>query len=247
MEKTFLQPQWIQRGIPVSVDSRIREEVIDRRVMVDCNLFGGMEAVIPLESLTPERMDPFTAIYRIPKDMTQGRTITTVYSASFGENTRMPGANVHQTNNSHLMGAAGEVLDGAMEIPNVSTAYVQLIGENTVLIEGQLSLPSNIFLRCMLTHDQEMSSIKPSSYHAFSRLVVLATKAHIYQQNMIRMDMGQLHAGMQLGTFKEIIDEYADANELYYTHLQEVWRSTATLNDEERRRRHLKMLVGGGR
>lgn len=247
LERTFQDPRLHQRGIPVSVDARIRSEVIDKRVRVDCNLHGGLQATIPLASLQPEQLDPFSAIYRIPKSMTQGRTISSALSVSFGQNTRYPGAHQFLNRTSPLDSAVSQVLDSALPVPVVSTAYVQLIGENTIFIEGELTLPRDIYLRCVLTYDEEFSNIKPGSYLAFCQLVVLATKAYIYQHHQIPMDMGYLHGGMTLGTFKEIVDSYADANELYYIHLNEVWRKVAVMNDEQTFRRSLKLLVGHGR
>lgn len=247
LDRTFLDPRLIQRGVPVSVDTKIRSEVIEKRVLVDCNIYGAMQVAIPLAGLIPELLDPFSAIYRIPKSLTQGRSITSTLSVSFGQNTRMPGSNSFLNNSSPLITATNQILDSAMPIPTVSTAYVQLIGENTILIEGEITLPRDIYLRCMLSHDSEMTNIKPASYLTFSRLVVFAVKDHIYRNIQIPMDMGYLHSGMQLGTFKEIVDSYADASELYYTHLEEVWRKTSLMNDEISWRRHLKTLVGGGR
>ena len=247
LDRTFLDPRLVQRGVPVSIDARIRSEVIDKRVMTDCNLFGGMQAVIPLAGIIPTMVDPFKAIYVIPKSRTQGRTITSAFSVSYSEGAHGLNASHYLGNSSALSNALHQVLDSNLPVPLTSNAYVQMIGENTVFIEGEVVLPRDIFLRCMVSHDSEMSSIKPASYHTFAQLVILATKAHIYHNNYIPMDMGYLHAGMNLGSFKETIDGYADANELYYTHLNEVWRKTAVLNDEQSWRRHLKMLVGGGR
>lgn len=247
LEAAFQDNRMVQRGVPLSIDTRIREKVIDARVRVDCNLTGALQAVIPLQGIIPRRLDSFSAIYEVPKQLTQGRTITSVLSVSYGEAAHMPGSMHYMNNTSTLESGAGKILDSALDVPLVSSAYVQLIGENTVFIEGELSLPTNMFLRCWMTHDSEFSSIKPASYPVFTELAVLATKAYIYNQLLIPMDQGQLHFGMQLGSFREVVDSYADANQMYKEYLDERWRVTALLNDTLSWRQHLKQLSGGGR
>lgn len=247
LQAAFKDQRITQRGVPLSVDTRILEQVIDKRVRVDCNLKGAMQVVIPLVGITPERLDSFSAIYRVPKSITQGRRITSVLSISYGEGAHMPGAQQYLNTSSNMKMQVGKILDAALDLPLVSTAYLQLIGENTVFIEGELSLPTNMFLRCFVTHDSEFSSIKPSSYHSFTSMVVLAVKAHIYKELLVKMDMGQLHFGMQLGTFREIVDSYSDANEMYYEYLQQTWPKIALFSDELSLRQHLKLITGGGR
>lgn len=243
---TFIDTRLTQRGAAVSLDTRIREEVIDKRVRIDCNLTGALQVTIPLRGIVPKWIDTRSAVYHIPKSMTQGRTITTALSVAYGEAAHMPGSNYYMNNMSTMTSNMGKILDSAMDVPMVSTAYVQLIGENTIYVEGDLSLPTNTFLRCYVTHDTEFSSIKPASYLAFTKMVVLAAKDHVYRTMFVKMDQAQLHFGMQLGSFREIIESYSDASEMYYEYVRETWPRVATLNDENSFRRHLKLLVGGG-
>lgn len=242
----FTDTRITQRGVPVSLDTRIREEVIEKRIRIDCNLTGALQATIPLRGITPQWIDSRSTVYRIPKSMTQGRTITTALSVAYGEAAHMAGSNYYMNHTSTLSNNVGKILDSALDVPMVSTAYVQLIGENTIYVEGDLSLPTNTFLRCYVTHDTEFSNIRPASYHSFTRMAVLAAKDHVYRTMYVKMDQAQLHFGMQLGSFREIIEGYSDAAEMYYEYIREVWPKVALLNDENSFRRHLKLLVGGG-
>ena len=61
------------------------------------------------------------------------------------------------------------------------------------------------------------------------------------------MDMAELRGGHNLGKFKDIIENYADANELYDSYLKEKWQKISLLNDRESTTRLLKMVVGGPR
>ena len=46
LEKVFVSTIWDDDGLTVSLDARIREEVIEERVLVDCNLRYGQEITV---------------------------------------------------------------------------------------------------------------------------------------------------------------------------------------------------------
>ena len=247
MELAFLQTGSYDRRIPISLDTRIREKVIDQRVIPDCNLVGGSQVLIPLQGIDPEYVDaPFSAVYRIPKSLTQGRTITTALSVSYGDALTMGGQYVGPEQWNPMLDAGNQMLRASSPVPPVSTAQLELIGENTIFLRDTVSIPSILYLRCIVENAQEMNNIKPASYHAFCKLVVLGVKAFIYNELNIKLDLGQLQGGMNVGRIREVVDSYSDSNELYETHLSEVWRKTAFLNDPETHRRHTRMIVGGG-
>lgn len=249
LEMAFITQQPLPYGVRPSLDSRIRELVLDQRVLVDCNLVGGVELTIPLDGLVPERVDNLHALYRIPKERTQGRTILSVLSTalSYGANHGVTSA-TDQTgfaNQSALSNATLGLLNSASPIPLVAQAHVTLVGENTVVVQDHLHLPPGTHLRCLVTNDSELNNINPASYHAFCQLAVLATKAYIYNHLVLPIDESYLVGGVSLGRFREIVDGFADANELYQEHLKERWKVTAFHNDPERHRRHLKLIMGG--
>ena len=243
LDLVFVSRDYRQRRLPVSVDAKIRELVIQQRVMVDCRLVGGTQVEIPLEGLVPEFYGNFEAIYRIPKNRTQNRVISNVYSIAYSNLTGGSTMQVGDSNASALLGAAAQVFAAVTPANIISTAYLELIGENTVLVRDNTILPTNLTLRCMLEYDEQFSSIKPTSYHDWCKLVELATKAYIFNNYAIKMDEGVLQGGVQLGRIREIIDGYSDSNELYYTHLRDTWRKVSLLNDTESKQRHLRALI----
>lgn len=248
MEKAFisLNPKigHVQRS-NISVDAIIREMVIEEKVMTDCNLLGGKETFIPLYTLTPERVDHFTLIYRIPKSLTQGRSIVRALSVAYGEGTLMVGTNMGIRNSSGLLDAASGLVSSQAAIPTVASAYVQLIGENVVLINDNMALPANCYLRCRLENDSSMAGLQTTAYFAFAELVVYAVKAYIYNMLRIQMDTAILHAGMELGAFRETVMEYADAAQNYKDYFDTTWKRVNTLNDYQAHMRHCGMIVGG--
>ena len=81
----------------------------------------------------------------------------------------------------------------------------------------------------------------------FSELCVYAVQAYIYNEYIIQMDIGELHGGQNLGKFKEIIESYQDADELYRTFLREKMGKIFVMNDTESYTRFLRGVMGGRR
>lgn len=244
LEAAFIHPQPYSRRLPISLDTLIMDKVVRPRVMNDCNLVGGVETTIPLGGIRPEIFEDYSIVYNIPKQLTEGRSITTVLHLTYGE-APARALQMGSPNNSGMLSGAQSVVDGVGEIPVVSTADVRLIGENTVLIRGNLQLPTNVYLRCILEQDEAFSHIQPRSFPSFFKLVEYAVKAYIYNELGMRIDQSYLSGGVELGRIREVVDSYADANELYQTYMEEVWAKTSLLNDHESKWRHLKSITGG--
>lgn len=248
LEEVFLKRTERWRQTPLSLDELILQAVVRPRVLVDCNLVGGTEAFIPLEGMPIERANDYTSVYRIPKERTQGRTIMSVLNITFTDPARISSYGVVSNRNQGMMGQVGAaVMDAHAAMPITSTARVQLIAENTVMVRDTVLLPANIYLRCILANDDNISHIQLKSYRHFSKLVELAVKAYIFNELVIQMDMGQLVGGQQLGRFREIVDNYADAEDLYQTYLAEQWQKVAFMNDRETWERFLRTKIGGTR
>ncbi|EKD22627.1 MAG: hypothetical protein ACD_84C00032G0001 [uncultured bacterium] len=248
LEAVFLPRDIRWRQTPPSIDEQIMSLVMRPRVLVDCNLVGGTEVYIPLASIIAERMNDYTSVYRIPKELTQGRSINSVINITFSDPSRIsnPGMSVGQQNTT-MMIAGAAVMNAMSSVPITSTAKVQLIAENVVMVRDSVMLPSNIYLRCILANDENMSHLQMRSYRHFANLGVYAVKAYIYNNYVIPMDLGEMHSGQVLGRFKEIIDSYADSEELYQTYLTEKMEKVLFMNDSESFTRHLKLLIGSSR
>ena len=248
LDAVFIQRDRRWRQTPISIDEHILNEVVRPRVLIDCNLSGGTEVFIPLDNTPVTRTNDYTSVYRIPKDRTQGRSIISVLNITFSDPTKVSSYGVAAgTQNTIMLQAGQSVMDAMGSIPVTSTARVQLIGENVVMVRDTVVLPANIYLRCILANDENMSHLQLKSYRPFAELVVLAVKAYIYNEYIIQMDLGELHAGQMLGRFKEIIETYAEADELYRTFLIEKWDKISVMNDTESWTRMLRTQLGGFR
>jgi hypothetical protein len=225
---------------PVSLESVIREKVIDARVIEDCNIVGGVQDYIELSNLKPIFNDGTTLVYKIPKHLTQNKSITAVHSVNFD----------HVENNGYLSGmggsstlssAAHKMADAALTSTPNNSAEVSIIGDNTISIKD---LGGDGFVgsvKVTLSNDANMSNLNVTTYKAFSKLVLLAVKAWIHTNTIIPMDSGVLHGGAELGKFKDVVESYADSNELYDEYLETKWTKIAFMDDRPAYNRALKL------
>lgn len=235
------------RQTPVAIDSVIRKVIVEGWVMTDINLNSGVEMYIPLRGLPREIIDPWNIVFRIPKTLTDGRSITSVYSVSFSQSYSMNSYRSNMNLSSPLLDAANGVLQSHMPLPAVSTANVTLLEENTVLINDINILPVDLYLRCMIGHEPDFKNVQKPYWVHLAELCVLATKSYCYNKLLIPMDEGVIRSGATIGRFREVVDGYADAITLYKEYLDTRWRKANALQDPEKRRRQWQWTVGGRR
>lgn len=232
-------------SIPVSVDSMIREQVINDMVLTDCNLTGGAEVVIHLRSTVRERVEPGVHVYRIPKQLTQNRKILSALSLSFS----MSGTSAMGMNygtNDEVLNVAKKQMASNMAIEPISDARCSVIGENVIMAEHADSYIGNVYLRCIIENDANMNHLNPKSWDNFGTLCVWAAKSCIYVNTIIDMDRGYIVGGSEIGQYKTTIENYSDANETYRDYLKTTWAKTAVLNDPEMRDRFIRLTSGQG-
>jgi hypothetical protein len=225
-------------GVKTSLESRIREDILENKVLDDCNLMGGREIIVPLRGLKVRYHDDMTFVVTIPKSLTEGQSITSVLSVAqstdIGVGTmqsQYQSGNAHSSSMDALFhastGSGSSLIDGR----------VRMIGENTVYVKSVNITTGDLYLRCRVGSDSNMSNLPATAWLDFSNLVILATKAYIYRELSIRMDEGQLSGGLNLGRFKELVDEYSDSHQMYNEFIHERWPRIAAINDEERHSR----------
>jgi hypothetical protein len=253
LQQAFAPIRAFGRPTAMNLDSIIRQKVIDDRVRVDCNLLGGTMLDIPLAGLEPEQVPlpsgtPYSwcLIYKIPMALTQNRVITRVMWLA---NTISPISGTYtyaSYNGSALTNAAMGVMQSQAPIPSMSTARVDLINTNVVMISDTNQWPYDCTLRCYVEYDEDMSQLPPGAYRHFAKLCVHAIKAYIYNTLIIQINSGELQLGQELGRFKEVLDGYADANELYQTYLEDNWREVMAYADPNSARDWFRLPIGAG-
>ncbi len=243
MQRAFISPTMLSFNKTYSLDAIVIQEVIRGQVFEDCNMVGGTEVVIALNGIDFIYHDNYSLSFTIPRNRTDGRTIMRVLSISYGQGQAQGFAAYSMTASVPLLEAGQQLVNSNSSIPSVSTAYIRLIGDNTVLVQDNVSLPAYTYLRCVLENERDFGNIPQAYYTTFYKLVEQAAKAMIYTRLVLKQERGFIHGGAALGEMKAIIDTYADANDVYMTMLDEKWTKQSLLADPESKRRHLKMIM----
>lgn len=211
-----------------TLDERIQDRIIRGRVLHDCNINAGQIKRIPLYAcetvyLNPDPMytsltDPSNgALYKIPPGVREHRDIVGVIDISYpydyvGMNDAQMGFGV---NGNDLMGLASFALRSRTHTGACLTPTPTLLANNMVLINPTNSFMSDWVLLCRLAYDENFTSINNSSITPLTNLIVTATKAYIWVNLTIKIDQAVLSGGQEIGKFKEIVDQYTDANNQY--------------------------------
>lgn len=251
LKKVFLnnQPFWTPQN--TSLEEQIKLLVIQAKVLPDCDIVGGTKVYIPTSNIPREYTDQFTVIFRVPKQMTQGRTITSVLAMSYLESNTYG-----QTGGSGQMNpcSVNAVTENALAVfganasaPVISTAECSLVAENTVMVKDTLFIKPNGFLWCELANPTNLSNIQIRSLPYFSKLCVLACKAFIYNEFIVQLDEGEIKGGHVLGVFRNIIESYSEALTEYNEFLTTTWATVAFMNDTRSYTDFIRMQTGGRR
>lgn len=232
-------------GANVSMEHRIKEEVIMGRVMPDLDIIGGSTTFIPLDyPVRAEYVDPYTTIYYIPDSHTQNRPIVQLFDIHYGVLGYQNAGYAMQYNESAMSSEIRKVLDSAKRIPVAQTSYLGLINHNTVMVRFIFNPSATAYLSCRLGNDDELLNLRPASFPMFARLVEQAVRAHCFNELNIPMGEAQLSGGQQLGVFSDMVRDYSNANELYDELLIPMQKILRNFNDPEGRRRHLRTVTG---
>lgn len=260
LERVFINGSSAWRVGPKSnLDDQILNLVVRPRVMVDCNLIGGTQALIPLDGLAQDKPEDWLTVVHIPKSRTDGRSINSVLDVVLINNSIVAGyTNMGATGMGSMNGMSGgfSAQDGSAmtsalasavaaqdKIPLVSTSRVSLIAENTIMIRDGVLLPPNTALRCVLANDENMSGLQLRSYRYFSNLIEFAVKSYIYKELVIEVDVAELRYGQAVGAFKDVYSSYSDAEANYQDYLTNVWEQVAFMNDAETYSRFIRMHI----
>lgn len=256
LEIAFLGTRGRERMQPGSLDWEIRNKVIDAKVRPDCNLLGAMELNIPLrqaEVITDPTGD-YRTVVRIPKMLTQGRTIVEAlyfnYTYNLGAQTMIGGTlnndySMNNCGNSQLMNYASKILTSAAPGGLTGSAAVRLIGENTILITDYMGSVKQGSITCRLSHDNEMTLLPPRAVPQFVQLCLYATKAWIYNNAKVKLNGGYLNGGTEMTVVMDFIDSYADSLELYNEYFREEFQAVNFMVDESSHNDYLRNLIGG--
>ncbi len=216
------------RRAPIGLEEQILLKVVRPRVLMDIDIVGGQAVIIALENIQPRYIDTYTMIYQIPKEVTQYRSIMSVLSVGY-----MPYASAYNSmaggigvtkpcQMSDVLSATQRVADSFGNMPVISNASAEIIGENTVLIRDQARITNSYQLRCVIGNEENLNNLQPRLYPIFCKAVELAVKSYIYNTLLVKIDQAYLTGGQELGAVKEVVLGYSDAEQMYQDYNREM-------------------------
>ncbi len=229
-----------------SIDDLIRTKVMEGMVALDMDQFAGTEDTLPLSMAERIPYDPWNVVFRFNKKDLGGRNIIKVHEVLYGYALGFGvGGYGEQLQSKNMMSSIGRDIQRATTgVETTGSAYVELIGPNTILVNDINIISGFTTVRCTLTYDKLFNEIKPAYRKQLADLSVLAAKAHIYNQLIIDVDEGVIRSGKTIGAFKQILDNYSDAMQMYDEMLATTIRKMTILNDTEQYRKVMKLALG---
>ncbi len=236
-----------------TLEDKITRKLLRKRVMLDANIVGGTELIVPIGNVVPAQVTDYYTVFPIPPEYTNNREIVSVLglvhmpymtglgNGSFGSYPGMAQGTVGNFN--PLLSVADRIGSSAAPSGVITNAHTELVSYNTILIYAYYALLGRYGVRVIVENDSNLNNIQPRSYKSFSMLCVLACKAYIYNKLIIHINSGYLASGQDLGIFKSIIESYDSAEEEYRTYIQEVWGKVAHMNDTTRYYRYLGSMI----
>lgn len=224
-----------------SLDERIMNSVIRPRVLIDLNLTGGVEVRIPVGECNYTIPFPGEIIITVPKELTMGRSIVSVQNllCNVGYAT---GPTPYYT--TSLVSAANNMYTNLANVPVVQTSRLELIGENTVLVQDPSIAIFNAILRCTVENEENLANLHPMYYQEFANLCILAVKSYIYNYCRIKLDQGYIYGGIELGAVTDEINSYSEAEEQYKEFLKTVMKKILAMNQTDISTRLIRAALG---
>lgn len=228
-----------RHGQRKSLDEAIIENIIEGRLVVDCSAMSGQFKEIALDPkwASASYIDQINApnvtipyvVYKIPPEAREHRSLVDVLEitlpyGSMSSIAMMGGA----FRNCGSMGInAGSFADQAL---NGLTGNEDLLLPTPILLDGShvkltpmeygIMQSYTLILKCRLEYDKDFTNMPTDAVVQLSQLGVLATKAYIYNKLVVKLDMGYIRSGQEIGRIREIIDSYQDAQEKYDVQIQ---------------------------
>lgn len=217
----------------LSLDNLLLTKVIRPIVMVDMNAYGSNKLSVSTNECDTIYSGSDGTTYHVPKKLTNFRSIAIPISltmSGFAQMLSKPDSDIDKVRDS--MGNVGGYIN----------SNVTLIGENTIFVAQYMETGTDTFLNFIIENDSMLNNISSRNYMALGELFVLATKAYIYNQTVLKLNEGYILHGHSSDTFKDIINEWSDALQEYKEYFNLKWRKISFINDKPRKSNLIKSM-----
>lgn len=217
-----------------SLEKNIYDKVIRGFVIPDLSNYGQI-VDIRLEDLPYKETDTYIRRYVIPATHTEGRKLVSAHVAAAvllrGAYGAAPVSAHNHAAGSAAMSAVGRLVNQNSPLPRSQTAKVKILSHNTVEIHDPGHFNVDMYLRCRIELKETLSEIKPPFYKQLHKLIEFAVKRFIYLELALALDVARLEYGQDYTRFKDFVEGYSDAAELYEEQLT-VMGKCLVLNDD---------------
>lgn len=241
-----------------SLDEKIVTRIIRGKVLLDTNMINGIEFLVSLDGINIKLDNYYNGIFEVPMERTNGRLMIDVLgvgsvamTGSNGYLGGMPQLPMSGTSGgsccfkpTYQSNQANRIYNSFKGSFSDFNPNCTLIGPNTIMVAGMRFFAGNsLAARVNLENDNNLNNINTKSFRPFALLCVLATKAFIYNQLVVKMGSGYLSGGQELGQFQAVVEEYSSASEDYRNYMDETWGATLFLNDPMRKNRFIHNML----
>ncbi len=210
----------------------IQDDIITDVVMSDCNLGGGKTLHIPLLLEYHEPLsDELYGVYRIPIEVTGGREIVEVhrllhnprnhksfYSHSGGLNPFTMGMNSdpYCMYKQAVPMAMHDMVASKTGIgDHIDTPSVELLQGGLIRLHPGPRTHIDWLLTCRVAYDSNMTNLNSEGIDKFADVCLVAAKIFCYNKLIIKLDIGAIQLGSEIGSIKDIISDWSDLGEEY--------------------------------
>jgi hypothetical protein len=236
LESTFRN----ERGI-LSMKELLKDKIIVGIVLQDCNLYAGKITKIVLKpeyakDLVPENTiyhsTGYYSMYEIPPEAREYKDIVSVIDIirPIDYDTPSPECSNGISSFNTLGSLTNDVLNSVSGTVTVDPTPI-LLANNIIRIEPPFIAHMDWVLSCLLSYDENFSNITPNMVTPLTNLVVLATKAYIYNKLINDTQLAVIVGGAEFDSFRSIVESYETAHEEYKEALMK-FRGAATFDKD---------------
>lgn len=226
-----------------SVEDCIEEKVLREVVMEDLSKIGGVMKRIELNAFPYEKLNDYSRIYTLPLAVTGGREIVQAMRVALNVTSnyaeRVPGQSTDAFTVSPYERSIQSVISSHKPIPNVTNGEVEILGNNVIKINDYQNFSVDIQLEMLLGYTPDFRELKKPYWGDFLELSNMATKGYIFRELALELDRTRLEGGRDFGRYKEFVDGFSDANQMYLDTLDKKWYTILLLNDPLRKNKRI--------